>query len=94
MTILDVEYVGNLVGRALAEEDSDRFSFSYDPAWLARADTFPISANLPLRQAPCPSERRRGESSRRARRMSCDVVGCSIGTFGGGTHPDASSECW
>lgn len=57
MTSLDVEYEGQLVGRAVAEEYADRFSFLYDSAWLARSDAFPISANLPMRQTSWPAER-------------------------------------
>ncbi len=57
MTSLDVEYEGELVGRAVAEEQADRFSFAYDSAWLTRSNAFPISANLPLRQVPWPAER-------------------------------------
>lgn len=57
MTALEVRYHGELVGRAVAESNEDRFGFVYDDEWLHGAESFPISANLPLRREPWPAER-------------------------------------
>lgn len=57
MTQLEVRYQGELVGRAVAKASEDRFGFVYDDGWLHGSESFPISANLPLRSKPWPPER-------------------------------------
>lgn len=57
MSYLYVEYQGEVIGRAVVDEYTDRFAFVYDSAWLARANAFPISASLPLRQEIWPADR-------------------------------------
>jgi HipA-like protein len=57
VTYLDVEYEEQVVGQAIAEDHANRFSFSYDSAWLDRPNAFSISAHLPLRQAHWPADR-------------------------------------
>ena len=50
MNDLEVQYRGELVGRAVAQRDRDEFAFEYATDWLTRDDAFPISANLPLQE--------------------------------------------
>ena len=55
MTSLRVQFEEHLVGTATARED--RFLFAYSQEWLRWTKAFPLSASLPLRQAPWPEER-------------------------------------
>jgi serine/threonine-protein kinase HipA len=48
--VLEVWFDGERVGTLT--EAPGGLSFRYDPAWLARADAFPISASLPLEDTP------------------------------------------
>ncbi|MGM0557811.1 MAG: type II toxin-antitoxin system HipA family toxin [Myxococcota bacterium] len=84
MTILRVQYQGDVVGRAIPDEHRDEFAFQYEVTWLDRADAFPISANLPLRSSAWPSARAHAffanllpEGS--AREAICDRLGVSPG---------------
>jgi serine/threonine-protein kinase HipA len=54
MNDLLVQYEGAAVG--WASPDGERFAFRYDANWLHRPDAFPISASLPLREAPWPAD--------------------------------------
>ena len=50
-TTLHVRYDELLVGR-LSSDGFGHLSFAYDEQWLARENTFPISASLPLQADP------------------------------------------
>jgi serine/threonine-protein kinase HipA len=51
MRKLGVYHRQQLVG-TVAADDTDRFSFVYEPTWLENADRFAISQSLPLAPAP------------------------------------------
>jgi serine/threonine-protein kinase HipA len=44
---LDVRFETTVVGR-LRIDDTQRFVFAYDEAWLGRPDRFPVSLSIPL----------------------------------------------
>lgn len=84
MSYLEVEYQGEVIGRAVVEDDTDRFAFIYESAWLARANAFPISASLPLRQEIWPADRAHVFFANLlpegvAREAICNRLGVSVG---------------
>lgn len=83
MAELWVEYEGKIVGRAIPNDDGDRFAFEYATEWIERADAFPISVRLPVREELWPAERAHVYFANLlpegpARRAVCDRVGVSF----------------